>query len=284
MIEVNLLPAELRRVERTPLPRFLVIIIGTALVMTTGAFGVVVNMRNLPDLEDKEWDLVHSIKTASDEAAVHDDLLYEIAETKDRKKAIAEMWRTRIILSKKLVELSAITPKWIGLKTVILTESKGKPKKGEPENGGSFGIECISAGPDLNRVANYRRKLLGVYPIEDARDPDVGKLFVSSFLGMLPCATKTVYPSGYEEKEAIEFTLLMMLKPASTRLEESNELAELRMKESGSSTGRSDSATKSRTDRTVKSRQPGTTVRKTSGQKKKDSGESGWWDAVRNAR
>ena len=39
MIEVNLLPLELRRVAHTPLPRFLVIIIGTAVVLTVAFLG-----------------------------------------------------------------------------------------------------------------------------------------------------------------------------------------------------------------------------------------------------
>lgn len=219
MIEVNLLPAELRRVEHTPLPRLLVVIIGTASIMAMGAFGVVVNWRRVPDLKAKESDLVADIQHRGKQAEAYDRLLEDIAETRDRKKAIAEMWRTRIIWSEKLAQLADMTPSFVGLKQLRLTETRASART-KKQAGGEFTIDSLSATSDHKRVAYYRRVVEGQVRAQNSDNPWVGRDFFEPFVEILPNPTQKVDVKDYEEREALKFVLKMPVKPPSERLGE----------------------------------------------------------------
>ncbi|KPJ56069.1 MAG: hypothetical protein AMS16_03045 [Planctomycetes bacterium DG_58] len=243
MIEVNLLPAELRRIERTPLPRFLVIIIGTAAIMATGAFGVVVNLRNIPDRRAREAALVEDVGRSTVQAAVYDRLIDQIAETKDRKKAIAEVWRQRILWSEKLAQVAEMTPKFIGIQGMRLEEAREGARRGK-EEGGLLTVSSICAGADQKRVANWRRIVMGDYPVKGSRDPWVGKNFFTSFEELLPTATQKMEVQDYVEKEALKFGLKLPVKPPSVRLAEAIQAAredrrhQIQRGAPGASTGR----------------------------------------------
>ncbi|HUW56316.1 MAG TPA: hypothetical protein VMZ92_06745 [Planctomycetota bacterium] len=220
MIEVNLLPAELQRVEHTPLPRFLVVILGTAAIMATGAFGVVVNWRTVPDLKARELAVSEDLGRSSVQAAVYDRLLAQIEETQDRKKAIGEMWRSRIMWSEKLAQLSEMTPNFIGIQDITVSESRESTRAGKDDSGGMLTIGSICAGADHRRVANWRRIVKGEYEVEGNSDPWVGRQFFRSFVDLLPTSTQKVEVKDYVEKEALKFGLKMPVKTASVRLDE----------------------------------------------------------------
>ncbi len=221
MIEVNLLPAELRRVEHTPLPRFLVILIGTAAVMATVAFGVIVNLRRVPDLGVRQADLVKEIAVAQTAAAAYDKLQDEISDVTARKHAIAEVWRTRIIWSLKLAQLAQMTPPYVGFTGMKLDEGRSTGNR-EQENGGMLTLESLLAGSDLNRVADWRRIVEGSIRLTtNLGGPDPGKSFYASFQDLLPTeTTKVDVKDDYVEKEALKVALKMPIKGPSTRLDE----------------------------------------------------------------
>ena len=222
MIEVNLLPAEFRRVEHTPLPRFLVIILGTAAVMATTAFGVIVNLRNVPDLEARQATHVRDIGASQPQAAVWDKLQDEIADAKERKQAIAEVWRTRILWSEKLSQLAQMAPNFIGFQEIKVDEPRASGSRNEAETGGMLTLESLCAGANLDRVADFRRIVEGQIRLTSASDPRVGQHFFSSFTEVLPTETTKVdtKQEEYVEKEALKFTLRMPVKAASARLGE----------------------------------------------------------------
>jgi len=217
MIEVNLLPAEMRRVEHTPLPRFLVILVGTAAVMATGAFGVVVNWRQVPDLEDKAAVVRADVRKSEKSAAKHDELLESIAETKDRKRTISELWHARIPWSMKWAQLSEMTPRFVGLTDMKLEEPR-RSGRGD-ENGGLLTFETLIAGDRLDRVSNFRRVLKGEVAAKGG-DVLVGKKFFESFQDLLPTGAKKVEVRDYVEKVALDLKVKMPLKPTSVRLSE----------------------------------------------------------------
>ncbi|GAI90425.1 unnamed protein product, partial [marine sediment metagenome] len=159
MIEVNLLPQELRRVEHTPLPRFLVIIAGTALVGVILAFGAIMNLRKLPDLRGREMALVTEIASAARSVREHDLLLGQLEEVKQRKRAIAEIWRARIIWSRKLEQFSEMIPKFIGIEKLTLEEARRSAQGNQ--NGGYLNLGSVCAGADVDRLAMFRRILRG---------------------------------------------------------------------------------------------------------------------------
>jgi hypothetical protein len=198
----------------------LVVFIGTAAIMATGAFGVIVNLRRVPDLKADEAKLVADIQRNTPQAADHDFLLAEIAETKDRKNAIAELWRSRIPWSQKLAEMAEMTPNFIGFTQVRLEEPRGSVARGGTPDGGKLSIESLAAGSDHKRVANFRRIVQGLYRVEKSSDPWVGKRFYSSFLDVLPTATDKVEVRDYVETEALKFKLELLLKPEGDRQQE----------------------------------------------------------------
>jgi Tfp pilus assembly protein PilN len=224
MIEVNLLPLELRRVEHTPLPRFLVVILGTAAVMATGAVGMVVNWRTLPDFRTRESTLVSDISRSELQAGAYNRLLEQIAETQDRKKAIAEVWRTRIMWSEKLAQIAEMTPTFVGLTELKLEEGRATTRVGQ-EEGGTLTIQSLCAGADHSRVANVRRIFQGQYRVAESSDPWLGKRFFGSFQDLLPTGTQMIEVKDCVETEALKFSLVMPLKAASVRLAEALQAA-----------------------------------------------------------
>ena len=218
MIEVNLLPQELRRVEHTPLPRFLVIIVGTTLVSVAMAFGAILNLRKLPDLTRSEGALIAEIGAASQSEREHDLLVGQIEEVKQRKRAIAEIWRARIIWSRKLEELSEIIPKFIGLDKLTLEGGKRSGRSGK--TGGYLNLASVCAGGDVDRLAMFRRILRGDYPAKDSRDPWLGRAWFEDFASIDATPWSREDMPEYEEREALSFTLKVEIKSDEQRLSE----------------------------------------------------------------
>ena len=240
MIEVNLLPAELRRVEHTPLPRFLVIITGTALVMATTAFGVVINLRKVPDLNAKMGAVSKEVTECQPAAGVYDKLQDEISDAKARKQAIAELWRTRIQWSRKLTQLAQMTPGYVGFTAIKLDEARAGGMSKEQETGGMLTLESLIATADLDRLATWRRIVGGEVRLVNQGD-DVGKSFYSAFLDLLPTdSTKVDVKEDYVQKEALKVALKMPLKPSSARLSEALQAAQEAIKRDAPVTPASD--------------------------------------------
>jgi len=218
MIEVNLLPQELRRVEHTPLPRFLIIIVGTTLVSVALALGAIVHMRRLPDLARNNAELDQQIASAAPSEREHDILLGQIEEVRQRKRAIAEIWRARIIWSKKLVQLSEMMPKFVGLEKLTLQEAKRSGRNDDV--GGYLNLASVCAGADADRLAMFLRILRGDYPAKDGQDPWIGRIWFEDFLSIdaTPWVKKDM--PDYVEKEALNFTLKMAIKSDDIRLKE----------------------------------------------------------------
>ncbi len=218
MIEVNLLPQEMRRVEHTPLPRFLVIIAGTVLVSIALALGAVINLRKLPDMIGAGIELDTEIRDSARAEREHDLLLGQIDGVKHRKRAIAEIWRSRIIWSRKLDELADMIPKFIGLDKLKLEETR-RSGRGR-ENGGYLNMASICAGADVDRLAMFRRILRGSYPAKGARNQWIGRTWFEDFIGISATPWSRKDMPDYEEKEALTFELKLEIKPDSQRIKE----------------------------------------------------------------
>lgn len=218
MIEVNLLPQEMRRVEHTPLPRLLIIVAGTTLVSVALAFGAIVNLRKLPDMVGAEMDLNQKIAAGATLEREHDLLMGQIEEVKQRKRAIAEIWRARIIWSKKLEQFSEMIPKFIGIEKLTLEPARRSGR--DDEVGGYLNLVSVCAGADVNRLAMFRRILSGVYPVSGSANQWVGREWFEDFVGIdaTPWVIKEM--PDYEEKEALSFTLKLAIEPDDKRLKD----------------------------------------------------------------
>lgn len=216
MIEINLLPPELRPVERTPLPRFLVWCVGAAVAVAGGFLLVFMYLKWLPDLKQESATLDEQISQKQALAAEADKLDREIAEIGKRQKAIEQLWKGRTIWWAKLDQLVDLVPEYVGLESLSFksTAARGPAAKGKQVSG-KLRMKCVCSYPDEARLAEFRDRLRGAVPVQAARDPQVGKLFIEDFY-------PEIIDLGWEQKEAgpgfeqtwiLEFSLELELKP-----------------------------------------------------------------------
>jgi Tfp pilus assembly protein PilN len=220
MITINMLPADLRPIERTPLPRFLTILIGAALAAVGVVFLVAMQFILIPrvraDITSKEEVLANLSQQAAEFQTLTDDL----KSITQRENALQEIYKTRTIWWKKLDLLCDLIPSsYIGLTTLGFNESAagagGAAKAGT--DAGTLKLDCIAAKAEEKRVASFRRILKGEIPPEWGSEPDtaLGKEFIADFVNgeILDYGWKVVTMREVGDQLAIQFALEMKLKP-----------------------------------------------------------------------
>ncbi len=216
MIEINLLPPELRPVERTPLPRFLVLCVGAALIVA-GVFALVsMYVRGIPSLKRKISGLETKIAEKQTQAVEHDRLQIEIADIGKRQRAIQTIWESRTLWWEKLDQLVTLVPEYVGLESLAFRPGAARASrvKGKgPQSAGKLTMSCLCRYPDQEKLAEFRNVLKGVLPVA-ASDPEVGARFITDF-------QYEIVDKGWEQKEAgpeyeqawvLEFSLELDLK------------------------------------------------------------------------
>jgi len=217
MISINLLPPDLRPVERTPLPRFLVIIMGVAL----GAVGLVLlifmHFIWIPGVQSKIANKEQVLVNLRLQAAEYQVLASALQNITQRTRALEEIWRTRTLWWAKLDLLSDLTPSYVGLTAMSFKEPPGA-RSGVPlTDAGTLTLECIAAKAEEKRVASFRRILKGELPPDwgTEADKELGKRFIEDFVNgeILDYGWKVVELPEYPNQPAVKFTLEMKLKP-----------------------------------------------------------------------
>lgn len=208
MISINLLPAEYRKSEATPIARFLAIVIG-AVVVTTGlvVYGWIhySKLRGVRDVRETTEAEFANKKAQSD---VSQSLQAEIIAYEARRKAIQQVAKARILHSRKLDELLSVfynsgdpTTYNIWLKTFAVKPPSAARRGKGPENGGSMSFSGFSESREFSRVTNLR----------DAIKDDV---FYKDFQAISRPVFKFVkWDDELEPKEAGKFSFDMTLKP-----------------------------------------------------------------------
>jgi len=219
MITINLLPAELRPVERTPLPRFLVIVAGVA----AGAVGmfllVFLHFSWLPRERMSVENLEQVLVSKRTEAAEFQTLSLELSEITQRERALEEIYRSRTVWWQKLDCLCDLVPSYVGLTALNFKEPAGAPGA-QAESAGTLKLECIVAKAEEKRVAAFRRILKGEVPPEWGREPErsVGEEFIADIVDgeIVDYVWKVVELPDYPDQFAIQFILELKLKPRVT--------------------------------------------------------------------
>jgi Tfp pilus assembly protein PilN len=207
VISINLLPAEYRKSEATPIARFLAIVIG-AVVVTTGlvVYGWVhySKLRGVRDVR-QETEAEYANKKAR--ADVSQSLQAEINAYEARRKAIQQVAKARILHSRKLDEFLSVLYNSGDPTTynVWLQSFTVKPptvaRKGRTTTGGSMSFSGFSESREFSRVTNLR----------DAIKDDV---FYKDFHTISRPNFKFVkWDDELEPKEAGKFAFDMTLKP-----------------------------------------------------------------------
>jgi hypothetical protein len=198
MIKINLLPEELRPLEKTPLGRLLVMLVGVALTASSLAlFGMLrFSTLRIAQREKEEAEITKAEKEII--AAEHDVLEQEIAFYQLRINTVKKIRRERYIWSRKLYQLWEViadSSPDIALTQVSISElpgSGGRPSRME------IVIDGYSVIPELKSAADFMRSLRGAEFFLDCEDIS---------------PENTVVRSEGEKGRICEFTLRVTMKP-----------------------------------------------------------------------
>ena len=105
MIQINLLPTEYRKAERTPLIVFLPLIAGLVCVLSAGAVAGYVKFSWLAETRSERVALDQTYREKKPRLAYHDNLLKEESEYKKQVETIKGIASGRILMTRKLDEL-----------------------------------------------------------------------------------------------------------------------------------------------------------------------------------
>src|SRR5690606_4369220 len=164
MIRINLLPKELQTAAKTPFILFATFVGG---LVVTGVLVIVYtylwfNTIVLEERVDRKREEVAQLET---NARQMDELLEDIADYKEREKAIISIKTNRILWSKKLEELVELTPPFVWIvnmemKELDASEIDWKSKDGV--SGGYVELTCYSSGDEVERMTFFRQRLKSV--------------------------------------------------------------------------------------------------------------------------
>lgn len=217
MIRINLLPKELQHAARTPVKLFMTALGGIALSLILVCvyiyfwFNVIVlNER----AERKREEVAHLQKSAAEVDALLDD----IADYKQREKAIIGIKTNRILWSKKLDELTRITPNYIWIVRMHMLEyepSEYKWDKPETIRGGYMKLKCYCLGSDAERMTAYRRILKNAdeFYLPFLQEKVKPENFYADFVDITEPEWRLVLLSGYREQRNIRFSVKLDLRP-----------------------------------------------------------------------
>lgn len=201
MIEINLLPAELRPTQPTPWPKLLGLL-GVGLVLLGEALTLVYYHFNLnPTLQDMLKELETELKNKTALAARADSLREQIEDYKLRAQTIIQIRDQRILWAKKLDQIIDVIPDYVWLSGI--TVSEGLP--GSKAKGPIITLNCFSLGSDEKRISGFLRGIKN-HPlgreIESISDPSY--------------TLTQIDREGGGKLDALRFTLTIELKPKTT--------------------------------------------------------------------
>ena len=219
MIRINLLPTELQRAARTP-PRFFIsIVAAVALVAITSCVYAYVSM-NVIVLKERVGRKTVEVEHFQKNAQEVDALLDDIADYKEREKAIISIKTNRIIWSKTLEMLCGITPGYIWIIRLEMKETDGGGGgPGLQASGGYLSLHCYASGDEVDRMTNCRQRLKNVdefylrFVEEDIKPSN----FYSDFINITPPEWKFVQLPEFLEPNNIRFAVRLDLRPLSAK-------------------------------------------------------------------
>lgn len=217
MIKINLLPEEFQKSARTPPKFFIAIIAGVVLVaVLLCAFGsLYLNTIVLDERVSRKRTEVEHFQNSAREV---DALLEDIADYKEREKAIISIKTNRILWSQKLAMLCKITPGYIWIVRLEMREldrSEYTWNKGSRQTGGFLLLHCYSSGDEVDRMTNYRQRLKNVdeFYLRFMQEDIKPNNFYSDFINITPPEWKFVQLPGFLDPNNIRFAVRLDLRP-----------------------------------------------------------------------
>jgi Tfp pilus assembly protein PilN len=204
MIRVNLLPEEYRKVEKTPLSLFLLIVVGVAVVCLALLFCVYLFMstgRLRRELDNK----MRQRDTLQGLAKYADKLESELANYRKRLDTIMSIRASRIYWSKKLYLLAKNRPENVWFVSLKMEQRDPYPASAKPEtikDGGFLDLQGYQKSDDFKIYAGYRETL------------QKDRVFYSDFADPAPPKFKAeVWDKAVEEDQnTLWFQIILYLK------------------------------------------------------------------------
>lgn len=206
MIEINLLPPEMRKIDRTSLKR-LASMVTAVILLSASVIGVTMFVKNYYAAQDDKQRLTADVNRLEPLAKEYDVLSAELKGIETRLTTIEEIRATRVRWGKKLDQLYAILPEYVWFEKVQLKTARGATPNTGPT--AKLTLDCFLAGADEKRYAEFRRvltgELVGTGPYNGAQFfEDFAKLGYSGW-------SREDYPET-EEGVALKFSLELDLK------------------------------------------------------------------------
>jgi Tfp pilus assembly protein PilN len=217
MIRINLLPRELQKAARTPVKLFATFLVGVALCLV-GLCAYAYLWFNVVVLNERVERKHAEVEQLKKNASEVDALLDDIADYKEREKAIISIKTNRILWSRKLDELCRITPSYVWIVRLEMRELDPSEYKWDPkviQTGGYLKLKCYSSGDEVERMTTYRQKLKSVdeFYLKFIEEPLKPENFYADFINITPPEWKFVLLKGYQNPNNIRFSVRLDLKP-----------------------------------------------------------------------
>ncbi len=206
MIKVNLLPPEYRKVDGTPIARFVTLAVGVFLTATAISVWGYVHMGMLAEVRDQRTQLEEELVGVKQLADRSQALLREFKEYQRRRETIEKIGASRILWSKKLDELADIVHnKGDQKRHLVWLESIRTMNGRTPASPVALQIRGW-CGEEYHKLSDFHRDLRS------------GEDFFADCMGLDPPEGREVtFDDGFVPNEAWQFAFGIDLKQANWR-------------------------------------------------------------------
>ena len=216
MIRINLLPKELQSAAKTPMVLFGTFVAGLVLTaLSLFVYGYLwFNVIVLQERAERKRDEVAQLQKNAQEV---DSLLEDIADYKEREKAIISIKTNRILWSQRLDELTQITPSFVWIVSLDMKEfdpSEYEWDKNPNPPGGYLELTCYSSGDEVERMTLFRERLKGIDEFYTGfmNEKTKPEKFYSDFMSISHPEWRFVLLPEYQEPNNIRFTVRLDLR------------------------------------------------------------------------
>lgn len=208
MIEINLLPLEMRKVDRTSLKR-LVSTVAAIVLFSGSVIGVALSVKAYRSEVTKKAEATAEVARVEPVAKEYDALDAEVKGIETRIQTIEKIRTTRMRWGRKLDQLYAVLPEYVWFEKLELKNVKAAGTQVVPTS--TLVMECLLAGADEKRYAEFRRVLTGEV-VGDA--PYTGREFFGDFAALGGASWEREEFKDTEEGVALKFALELPVKSA----------------------------------------------------------------------
>jgi len=211
VININLLPAEYRKTEATPIARFIAIVVGAVVVTASIVAYGYVHYSELRGAREVRAATEETYTNKKAQADVSKSLQTEVNNYEIRRKAIQQIASNRVLQSRKMDEFLDIiwsrgdrSSYFVWVKSLSVRPGRA-PRRGKAQTGGVFTFAGFSESTEFSRITNLRDAIKS--------DP-----FYEDFKGISPPVFKAVkWDDELEPKSAGRFSFSLTFRPMGWR-------------------------------------------------------------------